>query len=53
MADSSSQAPPTEQVENLHLDEVTGEKVRTSRDAGFLLLLLLPMHTPFPSYTPA
>ncbi|KAL8418214.1 hypothetical protein RB594_001719 [Gaeumannomyces avenae] len=27
MADSSSQAPPTEQVENLHLDEVTGEKI--------------------------
>src|SRR3569833_1191276 len=27
MADSSSQAPPTEQVEKLHLDEETGEMV--------------------------
>lgn len=28
MADSSTPAPPTEEVANLHLDEVTGERVR-------------------------
>jgi len=26
MADSSSQDPPAQEVENLHLDEATGEK---------------------------
>jgi len=27
MADSSNAAPPTEEIANLHLDEVTGERV--------------------------
>lgn len=27
MADSSNPAPPTEELANLHLDEVTGERV--------------------------
>lgn len=30
MADASGSAPPTEAVANLHLDEVTGEKVSKS-----------------------
>jgi lysyl-tRNA synthetase, class II len=30
MADSSAPAPPTEEVANLHLDEVTGERVSKS-----------------------
>lgn len=30
MADAPSVAPPTEDVANLHLDEVTGEKVSKS-----------------------
>lgn len=27
MADSSNPPPPTEEIANLHLDEVTGERV--------------------------
>ena len=36
MADTSNAAPPTEEMANLHLDEVTGERVSLSTPPCFL-----------------